>query len=127
MCVYHLTVGHAGVCAAVGLNQLSVDGSLHQLKLQLIWSCVSIAHCELLTAYTHTHTHTQEERSIMRDEGEEGENSLSLLDCKHTHSHKHVSFSSIVDHQGRTSELITSHRTLNQLLDLFTTASLLGN
>lgn len=70
----HLTVNHAGVSAAVCLNQLSVDGSIHQLKLQLIWSRVSVAHGQLLTAYAHqqeerwsrlqTHTHTQHNTTL---------------------------------------------------------------
>lgn len=73
----HLTVNHAGVSAAVCLNQLSVDGSIHQLKLQLIWSRVSVAHGQLLTAYahqqeerwsrlqTHTHTHTTQHCPVL--------------------------------------------------------------
>ena len=92
--VCHLTVGHADVRAAVCLNQLSVDGSLHQLKLQLIWSRVSIAHCQLLTAYTHTHTHTHTHTNKRKEALREMKQEKEKINCLYqTHSHTHISLS----------------------------------
>lgn len=58
-----VTVNHADV--GISPNQLSVDGSVNQLKLQVIWIRVHIAHRQQLASWTQSTGDKQRKLAVM--------------------------------------------------------------